>query len=581
MARNFALTISLMLRRLWKSRVRSGRPWRPCLLTTLLRARPKKMPCSSRGPSGCAKTLLGYRLALHGLDNGDLPLVVAAKNYQGNFAETADAEAVLLGSRSARAVISAGRRLNRQLVFVVDGYNECPAEHRLRLTRSMSALARRYDARIIISSQIAVERADLLTLCGLTVSRPDREIKRAIAMRASGAALPSSVDELIDLIDTGLEASLVGVIGADLPDGASRFAVFDRYVRSRLGNDATFGIVLLSRIAGMMLDQVRFTISARELDRLVDHEYISAAALSAVKANNLISGRGDRISFRHELFTYTFIAETIVRRANGNVEKLQSALRDPRHSHHRALILGAIDSDLTVRQILSGCTDSGLIRECLRGYCSQAARAWAEERCKAVIARVRQEAEQLSFDVTGLPHPALDVREATLFEWPEHEKALLAAIPEPRLTGTFLDEVLDAVSVTDAVLVREHKRLLEAAREKNVALRSGLFNAAYVEHRFNRAGITQIIDPIWRGMLYDAPERADGIRLRARLEKGHPKRRATFSSPSAELIYPQSGGSLCRFAAGLIARPLEVRPVSLAQSACRYDPMGWLQRHSR
>lgn len=116
------------------------------------------------GPSGCSKTLLGYRLALAALQRGAVPIIVAAKDYQGNFADVANVEAALLGAPDVRAVISASRRLDRQLVLVIDGYNECPADQRVRLTRSLAAVSRRYEARVIISSQSALERPDVASL---------------------------------------------------------------------------------------------------------------------------------------------------------------------------------------------------------------------------------------------------------------------------------------------------------------------------------------------------------------------------------------------------------------------------------
>ena len=124
------------------------------------------------GPSGCAKTLLSYNLAIAALDQDALPIAIAARDFEGSLRDAADREVALLGAPSARAIISACRRLGRRLLLVVDGYNECPEPRRTQLTRSVAGTAHRYEARIVISGQTEPERAELLRLKRIVVSRP-------------------------------------------------------------------------------------------------------------------------------------------------------------------------------------------------------------------------------------------------------------------------------------------------------------------------------------------------------------------------------------------------------------------------
>ncbi len=212
-------------------------------------------------------------------------------------------EAALLEARSAAAVISAARRLNRHLVLVVDGYNECTPAERQRLTRSIAAAAKRYDAHVVVSSRIPLERSDLLPARSYAVQIPDTKTKLAIAQQAAGDVSAEPFGELLGTVGSGLEAKMIGQLGQQLPPDASKYGLFDAYVRERLGSAASDGIRALSRIAGAMTERISFGLSVRELDRLSDREGVSGALLQTLQAANILGRRGDRVSFSHEMFS--------------------------------------------------------------------------------------------------------------------------------------------------------------------------------------------------------------------------------------------------------------------------------------
>ena len=82
-------------------------------------------------------------------------------------------------------LISAARLLDRRLLLVIDGYNECTPSERQRLTRSIAAAVRRYEALVVVSSRIDLERNDLLPVHSYVVQAPDITVKRAIAQNAA------------------------------------------------------------------------------------------------------------------------------------------------------------------------------------------------------------------------------------------------------------------------------------------------------------------------------------------------------------------------------------------------------------
>ncbi|WP_316185817.1 MULTISPECIES: nuclease-related domain-containing protein [unclassified Bradyrhizobium] len=470
------------------------------------------------GPSGCGKSLLGYYIGLAGLARGDVPIIVPAKDFEGNLRDVVNREAALLDARSAAAVISAARKLNRRLMLVVDGYNECTPAERERLTRSVAAATKRYNAQAIISSRVSLERDDLLPVRGYAVQIPDSKTKLAIARQAAGGASVRAFAELIDTVGTGLEAKMIGQLGQQLSPATSKYGLFDAYVRERLGSFASDGIRALSRIAGMMTQRISFGLSVRELDRLSDREGVSGALLQALHVANILDRRGDRVSFSHEMFLNVFAAEAIVRRAGDNPEAVVAALRLPQHLEMTPFVLGAIDDDSFRRQVLPHVSDARVICACLAGQCGPDAKRWANDRCDEVLARVREEIESVRFEVSDEFMWHVRPQPETVQAWSPQDRAILAAIPQELVAGRRLDELLDLIGKMDARLAEEHRRLLDQAREKKLNLRTGLYAVCYAGVGMRETGLSRICGPISSGGLYDGPRPPASTKFRESLK---------------------------------------------------------------
>lgn len=469
------------------------------------------------GPSGCGKSVLSYRMAIAALARGCVPIILPAKDFEGSLRDVANREVTLLGAHSAAAVIKATQRLNRQLLFVVDGYNECTPAERQRLTRSIAAGVKRYDAQAVLSSQSSLERDDLLPARIYAVQQPDKNAKLAIARQAAGVQ-DEVLEPLLDTVGSGLEAKMVGQLGPQLPIGASRYGLFDAYVRQRLGLASTDGIRALSLIAGMMTDRVSFSLSVRELDRLTDREGVSGELLQSLRTANILQTRGDRVSFSHEMFLNVFAAEAIVRRANGDPEAVVAALRLPQHVEVRPLVLGAIDDDTARRQVLFQQSDARTIRACLTGQCGRDAQLWANERIDQVLERLNGEIEKVAFEIEK-EKAFLGVRatSGTVRDWSAEDCAVLDALPSELLNGRRLDDVLRLIGKMDQRLVEEHGRLQGEAQQQKVALRSGLYAACYVSRGWENFGLARICVPVQSGQLYSEPAVASEANLLGRL----------------------------------------------------------------
>lgn len=470
------------------------------------------------GPSGCGKSLLGYSIGLAAFGRGDVPIIVPAKDFEGNLRDVVNRETALLDASSAAAVISAARKLNRRLMLVVDGYNECTPVERQRLTRSIAAATRRYDARAVISSRLSLERGDLLPVRGYAVQIPDGKIKLAIAQQAAGGVSVQAFAELIGTVGSGLEAKMIGQLGQELPPDTSKYGLFDSYVRERLGSAASDGIRALSRIAGMMTQRISFGLSVRELDRLSDREGVSGALLQALQDANILDRHGDRVSFSHEMFLNVFAAEAIVRRAGDDPEAVVAALRLPQHLEMTPFVLGAIDDDSFRRQVLPHVSDARVIRACLAGQCGPDAQRWASERCDEVLSRVREELENVRFEVSDEFMWHVQAKPETVQVWSPQDRAILAAIPQELVAGRRLDELLDLLEKMDVRLAEEHRRLFDQAKEKNLRLRTGLYAVCYAGVGKRETGLSRICGPISSGGLYDGPKVAANANLHERLK---------------------------------------------------------------
>lgn len=445
-----------------------------------------------RGPSGCGKTLLAARIGMDWINRGGVPLTIPSKDFRGNLKDVLEREVGLLDAPSAARLLRAARQLNQPLIFILDGYNECQEPERANLTRSISALLRKYEANILVTSQIPIMRLDLLALGEIEVQIPSREVKLAIAKNAAGGTITLEIEGLLDSVGSGLEASLVGAVGKDLSKRSSRYALFDAFARKRLGSMASDGFRALSRIAGWLSERIAFTLSIRDLDRLLDAEHLPTSMIAQLSHANLLTQRGDRVSFSHELFYNAFAAEAVIRRAVGHADHIVEALANPWNAERKEMIIGAIDDDVLLQQILETISDSRIVVSCLSGTCGRYAHEWAEARFPSLIHRIGEEANRVRFMITDEGWMNVSIDPDTLEKWSELDRAFIFCLPELLAQGRYLFEMLDIVAAMDRRIAEETIRLREQARERKIPLRSSLFSDIYVLQHPVSTGLTYV-----------------------------------------------------------------------------------------
>ena len=440
-----------------------------------------------RGPSGCGKTMVATQIGIEAIKKHRVPIFVQAKHFTGNFREALDSEIALLGTPSARTLFSASRRLNRQLVLIVDGLNECSPTERLRLLRGVAAISRRYEASVIATTQFTFE-AGILNLEEIGVLKPSGLTKELIARQASAnLPLDDSLRLLLDSIESGLEARLVGEIGSEIGPDSSRHLLFQNYARKRLQDFATEGIRALSALAQFLSQHVRFSITRREAERICDQSNISMTVLSCLYSCNLLTLRGERTTFAHELFFNVFAAEAILRRAT-TVDDLLFALRLPINAERTTFIIGAVDDEALLSSALDATDNEQLIQSTLTGQCGASARALSENRCKGLILRMKADVSQLQFEISDSGFFGVKPVARIGQEWTAPELATLRACATTAPQTSFLDSILFHIRALDQRLEEELARLQPVSKMNNYNLMSGLFANTYLVTNYSPFG---------------------------------------------------------------------------------------------
>jgi Nuclease-related domain len=478
----------------------------------------RSLPVLLRGPSGCGKSLAARKLAVAHLRRGGLPLFVGAKSFDGTLRKSLDNEIGLLSTASSSALLRAARLVGAPLLLIVDGYNECDESFAVALTRGTAAFAMRY-AGVLVTSQVAPARADLLALEEVIVQYPSPAMKRELACLSSvDAAAPGKL-ALLELVSSGLEAVLVGQVGGHISSTSSRSALYDAYARHRLGVHAFDGVRALCALARLLMRRASSRISSREFDRLLSEVNVSLPAARQIEAANLIVRRANQVSFAHELFFAFFAAEDAIRVSGGNKDLILKSLNSPRYHIGKSLLIGAFEDQALLYAVLSDCEDSEVYAASAKGECGPDAKRWVVDRIEALFAKMSEEAQHVRFELGDSGWHGAHIHEDSTTFSPNEVGPFLPAIAHGISQGDFLEQSLSAIARMDAVMAASMPKLAPEAREKKIPLRSAMFADAYVMSR--RAGVAQLVSGLHSGALSFVRESSRD--LRAALEEAWPR----------------------------------------------------------
>lgn len=444
------------------------------------------------GPSGCGKTLLVHQIGLQQAACGHVPVLIEGKHFERAFGKLLNEELTLLGAPSFGAVLAAAGTCGRPLTLILDAFNECSPALRTHLVRCLRAMAFRYRVGLVVTAQEVFPELKQLGLELVEVLEPDLSTKRAIANLPQSTTEAVRVEELLAAARSGVEAHIIGQVGASVSIGISRYALFDAYIRVRMADGAADAISILARVGAWLTDHVSFSMSLRDFDRLADVCQWPPGASRRLVAAKLLHLRGDRISFGHELYFNAFSAEAVVRKCGNDAGQLLAALAAPKHANYKALALGAIDNTTVMHSVLEGLKDPDLLVACVSGECSEYARDWACDRCEEVLRAIENECQSVKFRIDEGAWMNIAAEPDSLHQWSDQERAFLVALSRLLARGSYLDDIFRIVGVMGTRLDDSYASLRQELGPKKIALRSALF-AVGLDHQNSDIAISRII----------------------------------------------------------------------------------------
>ncbi|WP_295193375.1 NERD domain-containing protein [uncultured Brevundimonas sp.] len=432
--------------------------------------------CVIIGPSGCGKTLMAKSLASRLATAGSPVLYFAAKDFAGEWAKAIRREIGLLTDTSPAELLRAAANGDQSVFLIVDGVNELAGSEVLAL-RGLRALARRLDAKIVLTSQEAPVGFEGLSR--FEVPRPSALLKRRIAER-NGRRIAPSVADLLRAVGSGFEAEMVGDLGATLVGEATRLALIDQYIRTRLGTHARAGAFGLRQLAVTLHTDVAFSIAEPRFDELMRRATISFEACDGMFAAGLLVRRVGRVSFSHEMILNGCAAFGLADTGAQDPEALGMALSTPLLAPLAGEIVTAIEDPDTSMRVLQAATNPSLLTAAVAGSLGSVAASNARKLIQAAKQACIDEigAVSLEFDQDNQVY-VTRWGEAGRREWTPAEQARLGAMGQLATSLLGFQDYQDLCAIMDARLLEERLRLNPVTKAAGIGIRSPSFALAY------------------------------------------------------------------------------------------------------
>jgi hypothetical protein len=463
---------------------------------TLQRAAGEALGLAIVGPSGCGKTLMAKWLAARLAAAGHPVFYFAAKDIAGDWAKAVRREIALLTDAASSDLLRAAAKSGRDTFFIVDGLNELAGSD-TEVPRGLRALARRYDAKIIVTSQ-APPPSGFESLSTVSIDRPSGDLKHRIAERAGGR-LDAAAIEFLDVIGSGFEAEMVGGVGAGLKGETTRLALVDQYIRARLGVHARAGAYGLRRLAVALHRGLAFSMAEARVDDFLRDAGIGFETCDALFAAKLLVRRVGRVSFAHEMLLNGSAAVGLAAEATDDPTAFGARLSTPLLAPLAGEIITAIEDRRVCRDVLAAVTSSNSIAAAVRGAYGHLVKSIAKELMLATKAKCIAEIEAVTLELDS-ENPAYPVRwsETGQRAWTSGESACLGAIGRLATSADGVQDYLDLCAAMDARLLEERARIAPEAKAANVGLRSPSFALAYYGFG-SRIGFSRIGHHGYRG----------------------------------------------------------------------------------
>jgi hypothetical protein len=433
--------------------------------------------CFVSGPSGCGKSLMAKWLAVQLAADGCPTFFLAAKDYAGSWADSLRREVSQIVEGNPADFYRAIARSDLPIFLIVDGVNEFGSRTQDAL-RGVRALARRMDARLVITGQQA-KPDEFGGLSTVVVAPPSFELKQQIAQSSGDDLTPIALD-VLRAVASGIEATIVGQIGNDLKGHATRILLIDQFIRKRLGEHARAGSFGLRRLASVLHQRVAFSLPEAELDDFMRKLDLSFRDCDALFSAGLLVVRGGRVSFSHEMIQNVCAASDLAQKANLDAHGFGQLLATPILEPIASDVIAAIEDASVCRTVLEEVTSPSLLIDAASGRLGPLASSAATELLNRTVELCTEEIRgaRLKLSKEGKAvHIAWE--EASRRHWSFAEKARLQAIGRRTALGVGIDAFLNLCAEVDARLLTERQRWMDFARQEQYPLRSRSFALTY------------------------------------------------------------------------------------------------------
>lgn len=432
------------------------------------------------GPSGCGKSILARKIGLELFEANQIPILIDVKYYENDLLELIEAETSLLSNVSFDALANFCAINSKNLVFILDALNESTSAQRELLARQLRQISSQYSTRIIVTSQQTFSEFSAIKFVNLRVSEPETHLKKNIAQNASSTPLTEKTLELLAVAKTAFESKIIGKLNFKNKSFTSRFSLFDQYARELLEDHARDGVKALAVLGQSINDNLNFSLSINEFERLMDRNNISVETIKKLQIANLISRHEEKVSFGHELLLNAFCSEAVIRICNNNHQSLVEALSLPRHSDYKNMIIGAIEDVSTLELVLSKISDAKIVVDSIRGLCGETSHHWATKGMHQILKKLQEEVSTVQFKIDNKSLNNIASINNPNLNWTPQELAFADALSTVIVSGQFVEDFYSIISIIESSATKAHENLQEEAKVRNIGLKSSLFANCFV-----------------------------------------------------------------------------------------------------
>lgn len=450
------------------------------------------------GPSGCGKSTLARLISVDLIENV-FPVILHAKYYDNDFQSMFEKEVRAYNFESVAEFLAISNDLNQSTLLILDGLNECKNELQSKLIIELSKVSKDHNFIVIITSQIQIDVFNLLGYKEIVVQKPSSEICNSIVSLYAGHMFGRELDSILSAISTGLEAKMIGELGSIQKFTKSRHNLFSSFIKLKLKEYFIESFQLMSLVAGTMSERISFSLSSRVIDDLLFKNSINSEILEECLRSGVLEARMGKVSFAHEMFYNFFVTESIIRFSK-NSNDIVSAINEPKNYDKKILIIGAMDEESQIIEVLKSLDDENIFDLLASGNGGEFSQLWVQNQILALFPRLIEDIENCQFYFSEKSE-GFELNTLSKNCWSKHEIALIRSMICQLLNGLFLEKFLDVVDRMDDICSDAVNKFWYLVEEKRISVRSSIFHTTYIGTFGQKIILTQLFSTLHSGLL--------------------------------------------------------------------------------